>query len=124
MAHAPARTPRGVEGTPSGTTRLCAECLAPVMGIQPGQLFCCSAHRKAFQQRQRIRGRQLTAFAMVDRMTRSGTAGSAEAREIGKKARAVTQRLIAAWAAEDKASGRMSMVDYLHRYTKHFDLPL
>lgn len=93
-------------------------------GAQPGQLFCCPAHRNAFQDRQRVRGRQLAPYAMVDRMTRSGTAGTPEAREIGKKARAVTQRLIARWAAEDKAAGRMSMVEYLARYTKHFDLPL
>jgi hypothetical protein len=61
---------------------------------------------------------------MADRLTRSGTAGDAAARATGKTARAVTQRLIARWAAEDKAAGRMSMVDYVGRYAKHFDLPL
>ncbi|WP_052730452.1 hypothetical protein [Sphingomonas sp. SRS2] len=72
----------------------------------------------------RIRGRQLLPYAMADRMTRSGTAGDAAARETGKAARAVYQRLIARWAAEDKAARRMSMVDYVTRYAKHFDLPL
>jgi len=107
-----------------GTAHLCAECLAPLTGAQPGKLFCSTKHRDAFQTRQRIRGRQLQPYAMVDRMTRSGTAGPPEAREIGKTARAVTQRLIAKWAAEDKAAGRLSMVDYLRRYAKHYDLPL
>lgn len=92
-------------------------------GSQPGTLFCRPAHRKAFQQRQRQRGRQLLAVAMVDRITRSGTAGTPQAREIGKKARLSTQRLISGWASEDKAAGRMSMVDYLIGYAKHFELP-
>jgi hypothetical protein len=61
---------------------------------------------------------------MADRMTRSGTAGAPEAREAGKTARAVTQRLIAKWAAEDKAAGRMSATDYVRRLGRHFDLPL
>ncbi|KKC24686.1 hypothetical protein WP12_17790 [Sphingomonas sp. SRS2] len=61
---------------------------------------------------------------MADRMTRSGTAGDDAARETGKSSRAVSQRLIAKWAAEDKAAGRMPMVDYVTRYAKHFDLPL
>lgn len=87
-------------------------------------LFCSKAHRTAFQQRSRQRGRQLLIYAMADRLTRSGSAGDAEARETGKAARLVTQRLIAKWAAEDKAAGRMSAVAYLGRYAKHFELPL
>jgi hypothetical protein len=61
---------------------------------------------------------------MADRITRSGTAGPPEARAAGKQARAVTQRLIARWTAEDKAAGRMPMVDYVRRIGKHYELPL
>lgn len=61
---------------------------------------------------------------MADRITRSGTAGDDQARETGKTARHVTQRLIAKWAAEDKAAGRMSAVGYVTRLAKHFELPL
>lgn len=103
---------------------LCPECMRRVTAIQPGQIFCSQQHRAAFQNRHRIRGRQLVPFAMADRVTRSGTAGTPDAREAGKQARAVTQRLIARWVAEDKAAGRMSMVDYVRRLGKHHELPL
>jgi hypothetical protein len=124
VAHAPAKTAITREAPPAGTTRLCAECLAPLTGVQPGTLFCTKTHRKAFQQRMRVRGRQIQPFVMADRMTRSGTAGTPEAREVGKAARVVTQRLVALWVAEDKAAGRMPMVDYVARLSKHFELPL
>ena len=128
MVHGSAIKPVSGETAPAGTIRLCPECLAPVTGSQAGKLFCTTAHRLAFQDRQKIRGRQLVPYAMADRLTRSGTAGSEEDRKIGKTARAVCQRLIARWAAEDKAAnkgrGRMSMVAYLSRYAKHYDLPL
>jgi hypothetical protein len=93
-------------------------------GAQPGTLFCCPDHRKAFQTRQRQRGRQLVAFAMADRETRSGTAGDPALRETGKQARLVSQRLIARWIAEDKAAGRLRSVEYVRRLGKHFELPL
>lgn len=124
MDHAPARTVRQAQKPSCRSLYLCPECMNPVAAIQPGQIFCCPAHRSAFQNRQRIRGRQLVPFAMADRITRSGTAGTDEAREAGKQARAVTQRLIARWTAEDKAAGRMPMVDYVRRIGKHYELPL
>lgn len=123
MAHAPARTAAGTQHPAPESVR-CVECPAPLTGSQPGQLFCCDTHRAAFQQRQRIRGRQLLIYAMADRQTRSGTAGTPERRETGKTARAVTQRLIAKWTEEDKAAGRMPAIDYLTRFARHFDLPL
>jgi hypothetical protein len=123
MVHANPRKPAGVETGPGKSAR-CAECCAALAGSQPGQMFCGPKHRNAFQDRMRQRGRQLVPYAMADRLTRSGTAGDPEDREAGKASRAVTQRLIAKWAAEDKAAGRLPMTAYVRRLAKHHDLPL
>lgn len=124
MAHALATRPRAGETPAPGSQWLCCECRAPLASVQPGALFCSPVHRTAYQQRMRVRGRQLAPYAMADRLTRSGTAGPEADRETGKTARAVTQRLIAKWAAEDKAAGRVSAVDYVRRLAKNHDVPL
>jgi hypothetical protein len=99
----------------------CAECLAPLTGVQPGQLFCCPAHRLTFQDRLRIRGRQLAPLEMAARATRGGSRGD---KDTGIAARQAAERLKDKWNAEDKAAGRMPMVDYVRRMSRHFDLPL
>jgi hypothetical protein len=35
-------------------------------------MFCCEDHRKAFHNRQLIRGRKLVVLCMAERVTRSG----------------------------------------------------
>ncbi|TZG26474.1 hypothetical protein [Sphingomonas montanisoli] len=74
----------------------------------------------AFQDRLRIRGRQLAPLAMADRITRNGRSRDAE---IGKEARLSSQRLIARWIEEDRAAGRMMMDDYVRRLSRTTDLP-
>ncbi len=121
MDHAPAEIASTAKA-PAGSSRpACAECMAPFRSPQPGQLFCCPAHRIAFQDRWRVRGRQLAPLATADRITRGGTARD---KEIGKKARLSCQRLMARWIAEDRDAGRMAMDDYVRRWAKHHDLPL
>jgi len=121
MDHARAHFHATAETHASGRNRACAECLAPYRSPQPGQLFCCPAHRTAFQDRLRIRGRQLAPLEMADRATRGGSRGDVAT---GIAARRAAQRLKDRWNAEDKAAGRMPMVEYVRRLARHFELPL
>mgnify|MGYP000884398210 CR=1 FL=1 len=88
----------------------CPECLVLFVPSQPRQLFCCDRHKKDFHYRASVRGRQLAPLVMAARMTRGGTCGDTAT---GKRARADAEQLIARFAAEDRAAGRMSAVDYL-----------
>lgn len=121
MDHAPAYSPVGAQTARPANSRACAECLAPVTGIQPGQLFCCPGHRTTFQDRLRIRGRQLAPLELAARETRGGSRGD---KATGIAARQAAERLKDRWNAEDRAAGRMRMVDYVRRLARHFDLPL
>lgn len=112
MDHAPAKTPAAQNSPRPGNGRACAECLAPFDSIQPGQLFCCPEHRTTFQDRLRIRGRQLTPLEMADRATRGGSRGD---KKTGIAARRAAQRLKDRWTREDSAAGRMA---------KHYDLAI
>ncbi|MES2494601.1 MAG: hypothetical protein V4618_00675 [Pseudomonadota bacterium] len=120
MDHAPAETPQRAPTAPTQGNRACAECLAPYASAQPGQLFCCPAHREAFQDRLRVRGRQLAPLELAARATRGGSRGD---KAIGIRARQAAERLKDRWNAEDKAEGRMPMVDYVRRLSRHFELP-
>ncbi|MBV8971894.1 MAG: hypothetical protein JO290_06340 [Sphingomonadaceae bacterium] len=57
-----------------------------------------------------VRGRQLTPLIMADRMTRGGSRGD---KATGRQARLDMQRLVARFAREDAAAGRMPMTEYL-----------
>ena len=57
-----------------------------------------------------MRGRQLTPLIMADRMTRGGSRGD---KATGRQARLDMQRLVARFAREDAAAGRMPMTEYL-----------
>lgn len=116
----PQTAPAAIRRDP-GNGRLCVNCPAPVTGSQPGKLFCTPACQRDFHKRWRDRGRQLAPFAVADRLTRGGSTGDTET---GKTARAVMQRLIARFTAEDKAAGRMPMPAYVRRLARHHDLPL
>jgi hypothetical protein len=93
--------------------RCCGECGA-VLARAPGKrnIFCAKACRVAYANRMTVRGRQLTALAMADRMTRSGTRGKPEARKAGAEASRRYRQLIDKFAAEDRDAGRISAVDY------------
>lgn len=121
MDHAPAISAREAKGRVRAQASGCAECLAPLTGLQPGQLFCCPSHRTTFQDRLRIRGRQLAPLEMAARATRGGSRGDTAT---GKAARQAAERLKDRWNAEDKAKGRLPMVEYVRRMSRHFDLPL
>lgn len=95
---------------PVRRSRHCPECLAPLSDAQPRQMFCTPAHQQAFNDRQRVRGRQLAPLAMAARITRGG---SRRDKPTGIKARQASQRLIERWVVEDREAGRMAMDDYI-----------
>ena len=98
--------------SPSRGRHLCPECgevFQPIAG-QARQLFCTPAHKQAFQQRARIRGRALLPLQMAARITRGGSRGNAS---VGIRARQDAEQLIDRWVAEDREAGRMSAVDYI-----------
>jgi hypothetical protein len=93
----------------------CPECRQPFDRVHPRQLFCSEKHRKAFHNRSTVRGYALVPIAMAARITRDGCTGD---RDTGKTARRESRRLMDAWAREDRAAGRMSMVDYMRARAK------
>lgn len=85
----------------------------------PGQLFCTTDHRDAWNARAATRGRKLAPMAIVARLTRNGTRGD---RATGARAAAEQHALITRWRDEDAAAGRMSHTEYLaRRYRAGFD---
>ncbi|MCZ4340609.1 hypothetical protein O4H52_03250 [Sphingomonadaceae bacterium G21617-S1] len=95
--------------------------MAPYASSQPGQLFCCPDHRIAFQDRMRVRGRQLVPMELAVMETRQGRKGD---REAGVLAARSAQRLKRQWITEDRDAGRMPMDQYIRRLLKHRDLPI
>ncbi len=100
----------------------CPECRPDVRGFirrHPGQLFCTTAHRDAWNDRAAKRGRVLTPLAIVARLTRNGTRGDSDT---GARAASEQHALITRWRDEDAAAGRMSHPEYLaRRYRAGFD---
>lgn len=122
--HGPARKP--VEGaTPSEPRRStrnhrwgfgeCPECMEEFVLGHPSQLFCCNRHRDDWRVRETNRGRQVSALDMVARITRDGTRGSAEDRELGREAARLARTLRQRWKDEDREAGRMPWTLYLRR---------
>ncbi len=113
VLHGPPETgttaPSGAEG--SIDTRPCPECLAPIPRSGPRwrKLFCCDAHRVAWNNRMTVRGRVLTPLVMAERVTRSG---SCRDKGAGKKARQQSRRLMDQWARDDREAGRMASDTY------------
>lgn len=119
VANAPAEMPAGGPSRSSGYE--CPECLQPYVAVHPRQIFCCDAHKKAWEARSRLRARQLYPFATVARLTRGGTRGLIFT---GRRALADQDVLIQRWRDEDAAAGRMSAVDFLNlRYTLGYERP-
>lgn len=93
--------------------RLCGECGNPlVRAIGKRNIFCSAPCRVAYSNRMTVRGRVLTAAAMAERMTRQGSRGTPRQRGAGKDAARIYRQLIDQFAAEDRAAGRISAVDY------------
>jgi hypothetical protein len=89
---------------------LCPECSQGFAVVHPNQMFCTPPHKKAFANRQISRGASLTPLVIAARITRGGTRGDTTT---GRRARQAAEMLIARWVEEDRAAGRMSMVDYI-----------
>jgi hypothetical protein len=113
MLHGPPETgagaPRGAAEDHVG--RKCPECLGHVdTRLDWRKMFCCEDHRKAFHNRQLIRGRKLVVLCMAERVTRSG---DRRRKATGILARQRSRRLMDHWHQEDRAAGRMAMDEYL-----------
>jgi hypothetical protein len=117
MLHGPPETGTGApRGAPEEhRARRCPECLGAVdTALDWRKMFCSEEHRKAFHNRQLIRGRKLVVLAMAARITRNGTRRRPAA---GLVARRRTEHLLDQWWMEDRQAGRMSMDEYLE--TRH-----
>jgi hypothetical protein len=113
VLHGPPETGTGApRGAPSEHVgRKCPECLGAVdTSLDWRKMFCCEDHRKAFHNRQLIRGRKLVVLCMAERVTRSGYC---RRKQTGIEARQRSRRLMDAWHKEDMTAGRMAMDDYL-----------
>lgn len=112
----PAETP--AQAYKAASQIRCPECLREFSPVHPSQIFCSTPHKKAFNNRQISRGVSLTPLVIAARITRGGTQGDTIT---GKKARGDAEALIQRWVREDRAEGRMSMVEYVAiRYRKGF----
>lgn len=105
-------------------TRPCPECGTDFVARNPGALFCCPAHRKAWNNRWTVRGSQLAQYQAVARLTRDGTRGKPDDRTIGKRCAAAARRLLQRWRDEDRAEGRMDATEFMHRRLRVTDEPL
>lgn len=113
MLHGPPETGAGApRGAPEEHVhRRCPECLGAVdTRLDWRKMFCCEEHRKAFHNRQLIRGRKLVVLCMAERVTRSG---DRRRKATGILARQRSRRLMDHWHQEDRAAGRMAMDEYL-----------
>ena len=93
----------------------CAECSTKFKPVQLKQCFCSNACRLAFHNRSAKRGKTLVPLLMAARQDRSG--------KLGKYAQGEWARLASRFTAEDKAAGRMPMVNFLRRQQALFLKP-
>lgn len=114
-ALAPATAPdRACAPAPRG--HICGECSAPLARAHGKRnMFCSRACQTAFGNRMTVRGRVLAPLAMVDHLTRHGMRGQPEHRAAAKDACRQLRQQIERYAAEDRAAGRMTAVEYVAR---------
>jgi len=112
VAHTSPQIAAEASRTPRAKGRTCPECLGTYMATGPRQIFCSDEHKTDWEERARLRARQIFPFAAADRATRSGTRGTAEQRKAGKKAARIARTLYQRWKEEDAEKGRMSAIDY------------
>jgi hypothetical protein len=108
--------------------RLCPECMKPFEPKVANQLFCTPQHNADWNNRATARGRVLTPLSMVARITRNGTRGSPEDREVGRKASSSHNALVQRYRDEDRAAndgrGRMEWPQFMRqRIRLGFNLP-
>jgi len=93
--------------------RCCPECRKLFEPKVFNQLFCKPQHNADWNNRATKRGRVLTQYSMVARITRDGSRGTAEQREIGKRAASSHRRVIQRFRDEDREAGRMEWADFM-----------
>lgn len=106
---APAETPAGASAPVSGGSA-CPECLQPFKRAHPRQLFCCDAHKRAWHNRNTVRGARLASLAIAAHSTRNGTRGD---KDTGKRARRDAEQLMRQWDIADREEGRMRAIEYI-----------
>lgn len=99
--------------------RTCPECGKLFEPRVVNQLFCTPQHNAAWNNRATMRGRTLTPVSMVARITRDGTRGTPEQREVGRRAASSHRRMIQRFRDEDRAAGRMEWADYMILRIRH-----
>lgn len=100
----------------------CPECLCRFSRKHPLQLFCTVAHRDAWNARANVRSRKTFPLEMVARLTRNGTRGREEDRDVGRDASSDLAYLVNRFRDEDVRHGRMPWPQYLRlRYAIGFD---
>jgi len=82
------------------------------------QLFCCPQHNRAWHNRAKSRGGNLTPLAMIARITRNGTRGTPQGREAGRAASNAHNALIQRYRDEDREAGRMDWAELTIRRFK------
>ncbi len=96
--------------------RECPECRKLFEPNRANQLFCTSQHNADWNNRATARGRVLVPFSIVAGISRNGTRGTPEAREVGRTASRRHHALIQQYRDEDRAAGRMEWTEYMaHR---------
>jgi hypothetical protein len=93
--------------------RICPECTKLFEPNRANQLFCSAQHNTDWNNRATARGRVLTPYSMVARITRDGSRGTPEQRAVGKQAAQSHRKLIQRFRNEDRDAGRMAWPDYL-----------
>lgn len=112
------------DNRPRFAPRACPECMAVFTPRQANALFCCPAHKRAWNNRWTVRGSQLAQYAATARITRDGSRGSEEDRATGKRAAAIHRRLIQRFRDEDRDAGRMPLPRFMARRLTIMDEPL
>lgn len=103
-------TPAAADSPQPRRERRCPECNGALASVQPAQIFCSAAHKRAWNNRWYSRGGVLAPLAMAERITRGGSRGD---KATGCRARRDAAQLLQRWKDEDAAAGRMSAVDYV-----------
>lgn len=94
----------------TGAAVRCPECGGAYLARQRNQLFCCNAHKRAYNNRWGKRGAVLAPLYAAARATRGGSRGD---KITGAKARSAADHLVQRWKEEDQAAGRASAVEYV-----------
>lgn len=111
---APPRIARTAKRAPARSTPVviaCPECLGTFRLTQRHQLFCSRIHKRAYNNRLMKRGAVLAPLVILARVTRNGSEG--RHKEHGRRASRDSDQLIQRWRDDDKAAGRMDVLDYV-----------